>query len=127
TVKPLYTPPRLGTNLFSVISQNDNVLFIEQYAEKRSLKSLDLKTIQVRTLNENVATSHLQKTKLGIILTSSQSGVDNLYLTTELNDSFDLAKSQVLTNSQTRILDGDIDPVSETLYFSEQRSDGIFI
>jgi hypothetical protein len=127
TIKKIYAPSHLGSNLFGLIFKNNKVLFIEQYSEKRTLKTLDVATLQVQTLNENIATTHLQKTANGIILTSSHSGVDNLYLSADLNDSSDINTSQVLTNTQTRILDGDIDPLDKTLYYSEQRDNGVYI
>jgi len=123
----LYTPPHLGTNLYSLIQHNGRVYFIEQYMEKRTLRLFDLASNTISTLNENIQTTRLRTTKEGIMLTSSQSGVDNLYLIKELNDSADLKTSKPLTNSKTRVLDGDIDPLDRTLYYSEQHDDGIFI
>jgi len=126
-VTTLYTPARLGSNLYGVIVEGQKVLFIEQYLEKKTLKSYDFATHQAKTLNDNIATSLLRKTPEGIMLTSSKSGVDNLYLVSELNDSTDLNKTKPLTNSETRVYDGDIDPIDKTLYYSEQEAGGVYI
>ncbi|MBY0385752.1 hypothetical protein K2X05_11400, partial [bacterium] len=119
TISSIYTPPRPATNLYSLVIEGDQLFFLEQHAEKRSLKSYHLKTKTLSTVSENIATSSLRKTAKGFLITSSQSGVDNLYLVPSLRDPTNVTLSRPITNSLTRILDGDIDPTDGSLYFSE--------
>ncbi len=127
TISSIYTPEKIGTNLYSVVVEGDQLFFVEQHAEKRSLKSLNLNTKAVTTVQENILISSLHKTSRGFLVTSSQSGVDNLYLVDSLNTPEKVQLSRPITNSLTRILDGDIDPKDGSLYFSEQKSDGHFV
>jgi hypothetical protein len=127
TIRTLYTPAKLGTNLFSVIVLGNQVYFIEQQIEKRTLKVFDTQAKSVANVFEKIEPTFLQKTKQGIVLTSARTGVDNLYLATDLKDLSDLTKTRLLTNSLTRILDGDIDPRDGSLYYSEQTSEGHFV
>jgi hypothetical protein len=124
-LRVLYDPKKIGTNLFGVNKNNGHLSFVEQYLDKRELKTLDPNTLEVKTLNKNIFLSRIRQTPKGILLSSSSSGVENLYLLNELTDSSDLSKAKVLTNSITRVMDGDINPVDGSLVFSEQTSDGI--
>ncbi len=123
-ISTIYTPTKLATNLYSLVVEKDQLFFIEQHADKRSLKSYDFVSQQVSLGNENIATVSLRKSSRGFLITSSQSGVDNLYLVDSLHDASRVQLSQPITNSMTRILDGDIDPVEGSLYYSEQTESG---
>lgn len=123
-IKPIYTPAKLATNLYSLVVEKDQLFFIEQHADKRSLKSYNFASKQVSLGNENIETVSLRKSSRGFLITSSQSGVDNLYLVDSLHDASRVQLSRPITNSLTRILDGDIDPVDGSLYYSEQTENG---
>jgi dipeptidyl aminopeptidase/acylaminoacyl peptidase len=127
SITTIYTPLNIGTNLYSLVIEGEQLYFVEQYAEKRSLKALHLTSKAVTTVQENILISSLRKTARGYLVTSSQSGVDNLYLVDSLSTPEKVQLSRPITNSLTRILDGDIDPIDGTLYFSEQKSDGQFV
>ena len=49
-----------------------------------------------------------------------KSGVENLYIINQKTKKF-----KAITNSFTRVVDGDIDPVDESLYFSQLTSQGL--
>lgn len=127
TITPLYNPNRFGTNLFGFALKDQRLFFIEQNSEKRQLKSLDLGNNTVSLITEKITPTNMRKTADGILFTSSASGVDNLYFAKDFNEKTDAAALKNITNSTTRVFDGDIDPVDQTLYFSEQRENGIFI
>jgi hypothetical protein len=126
-ISTVYTPEKIGTNLYSLVFEGEQLFFVEQYAEKRALKALNVQTKTATTVQENILISSLQKSARGYLVTSSQSGVDNLYLVDSLNSPEKVQLSRPITNSLTRILDGDIDPKDGALYFSEQKSDGQFV
>ncbi len=126
-ISTVYTPERMATNLYSLVMEDEKLFFIEQHAEKRSLKTLNPATKIVTTVSENIATTSLRKSSRGFLVTSSASGVDNLYLVQSLLDSNQIQISQPITNSRTRVLDGDIDPMDGSLYYSEQTEKGHFV
>lgn len=126
-ISSVYTPSRPATNLYSLVIENDQLFFLEQHSEKRALKAYHLKTKTLTTVSENIATSSLRKTAKGFLITSSQSGVDNLYLVPSLREPANVTLTRPVTNSLTRILDGDIDPSDSSLYYSEHTENGHFI
>jgi hypothetical protein len=125
--KPLYSPERFGTNLFGLTLKEDRLLFIEQTNEKRQMKALKLSTGAVELVNEKLTPTNMRNTAGGILYTSSISGVDNLYFSTDFTPETDSGGVKHVTNSLSRIYDGDIDPADQTLYYSEQKDKGIFI
>lgn len=122
-IHTLYTPAGLGTNIWSLTHKEENLLFIEQNSEKRVLKSFNIATRSVTTINETAVPTSLRITPHGILFSSSLSGVDNLYL----SSTEDFNQKKAVTNSLTRIFDGTIDPINKTLYYSEQKEDGLYI
>ncbi|MCB9072868.1 MAG: PD40 domain-containing protein [Bdellovibrionaceae bacterium] len=124
-LRVLYDPKKIGTNIFALHRFKGQLAFIEQFLNQRTLKLLNLETLKVKTLNDNIAVSRMRQTPKGLLFSSSQSGVENLYLVDEINDSSDLSKAKPLTNSLTRIMDGDINPVNGELIYSEQDADGL--
>lgn len=127
SIRVLYDPKKIATNIFALTVQGNDVAFIEQFAEKRELKLLNTSNLSVKTLNQNITVSRIQKTPKGILVASTKSGIDNLYLLPELKDGTDLSTAKSITNSATRILDGDINPVNGSLVYSEQTGNGVLI
>jgi hypothetical protein len=125
--KPIYSPDHFGTNLFGLTLKDQRLLFIEQTNEKRQMKALDINTGAVELVNEKLTPTNMRNATGGILYTSSISGVDNLYFSTDFTPDTDSTAVKNITNSTSRIYDGDIDPADQTLYFSEQQSDGIFL
>lgn len=123
TEKILYTPVRLGSNLWSLTPSGSRLLFIEQNSEKRVLKAYDIASGNIHIINESSAPTSITSTPLGLVWSSAQSGVDNLYL----SPTEQLSQKRTLTNSMTRILDGTIDPHNQKLYYSEQKEDGMYL
>lgn len=121
----LYDPKKIGTNIFAITVSGGSLLFIEQYAEKRELKRLNLTSQTVQTLAENVSVSRLIPTPKGVLIASAVSGIDNLYLLPEIKDHTDLKTANAITNSLTRVVDGDIHPVTGDLVYSEQTVQGV--
>lgn len=126
-IRVLYDPKKIGTNIFGLVVQGNDLAFVEQFAEKRELKLLNIATLAVKNLNDNITVSRIQKTSKGILFASAQSGIDNLYLINELQEISDLSKAKSVTNTRTRVLDGDINPVSGALVYSEQTANGILL
>lgn len=127
TIRILYDPKKIGTNIFALTLQGSDLAFIEQFAEKRELKLLNVSNLGLQTLNENITVSRLQNTPKGILVASTKSGIDNLYLLPELKTGLDLNQAKPITNSATRVLDGDINPVNGSLVYSEQTSKGVLL
>ena len=69
-----------------------------------------------------IPVNFLKFTKKGLLVSSKQSGVENLYLIDRKTKKF-----KAITNSLTRVVDGDIDPVDGSLYFSQLTSRGLKI
>jgi hypothetical protein len=126
-VRVLYDPKKIGTNIFGITVQGNDVAFVEQFSEKHELKLLNLADLSLKTLNQNITVSRIQKTSKGLLVASTKSGIDNLYLLPELKDAADLGNAKSITNSATRILDGDINPVNGSLVYSEQTGSGVLI
>ncbi|MBY0316805.1 MAG: hypothetical protein K2Q26_14895 [Bdellovibrionales bacterium] len=122
-IRVLYTPPRFGTNMWSLAYRSGSILFIEQNSEKRVLKAYNVAAHTVTTVSESAIPTSLNLTPLGILYSSPTSGVDNLYLST----TDDFSQKRAVTNSLTRIIDGAIDPLNQALYYSEQREDGVYV
>ncbi len=126
-LRVLYDPKQIGTNIFALTSQGEDIVFIEQFAEKRTLKKLRLSDRTLSTLSDNIGVSRITPTPKGVLLTSAISGIDNLYLLPELKDHTDLQTAKPITNSLTRVVDGDIHPATGELLFSEQTPSGLLL
>ena len=124
-MRVLYDPKKIGVNLFGLCKSNGGVAFVEQYQDRRSLKILDVNARSMRTLHDNISVSRLHQTQFGVLMASSESGVENLYLVSDVASGAKPEKSRALTNSITRVMDGDLNPVDGSLVFSEQTADGI--
>lgn len=121
----IYDPKKIGTNLFGLVIDNDTLLFMEHHLNTRELRSLKMGDSVPQTRLKDKTISRLQKTPFGIVITSSRSGVDNLYLAKDTINTLESPKP--LTNSLTRVLDGDIHPTNGSLVFAEQTSTGTLL
>ncbi len=125
--------PATGILLSSPLFINNNDLLI---LEKSSGKGTQLKKITFTEKNDNslkikylispfinlTKIHSFEKTAQGFIACSSQSGLLNLY-----HVSPNLKKVYPLTNESTGALNGAIDPLSGTLYFSRFTGKGIHL
>ncbi|MEM7645340.1 MAG: hypothetical protein AAF203_00400 [Pseudomonadota bacterium] len=100
---------------------NKALYFVEHIPDQKpTIARLDLKTGKKTTLFAKEPVRFLQKTHRGLLFTSNQSGVENLYLI-ERNSRL---KYKAITNSLTRVQQGALDPLDDRLYFTQLTSRG---
>ncbi len=112
---------------------NDEIIFSERQASATAapaatgkpvvtdvLKKIKITDEKPKTVLEQFANIRFAKnTREGILFTSSDSGVTNIYLS-----SADFSKIRAISNTTTSIVNADIDPLSRDLLYSELDSDG---
>ncbi len=121
TTKTLYKAP-LGDDLrhLSCIDK-DNLLLVEQLPNKSPhLSRLSLADNSMKVVFEKYPVRFLKQTSKGTLISSRQTGVENLYLFE--NESLETAKA--ITNSLTRAFQGEIDPLDDSLYYSQSSAQG---
>ncbi len=122
TSKVVYTPARNMRVSRPAFIDNSRIVF----AQKKKNGSDQLRILNLSTNMspyEMTLLDHSAQpvvTSQGIVFTSFDSGVENLYMT-----NFELRTVTPLTNSLTRILNGLYDPTSKTLYYSELSGQGV--
>lgn len=126
-VRAIYDPKKIGTNIFALTNQNNDVLFLEQFSEKRELKQLNTTSFSTTTVSDGSHISRIQRTTKGLLITSAKSGIDNLYLLTPPYNNFDFNAAKTMTNSLTRVFDGDLHPTTGTLVYAEQTAQGLHL
>lgn len=120
----IYTPPTFARVSHPDFISNTEIVFAQKDEHGDDhLQILDLSKGQItRTYNALKNSKLPTVTKRGIVFTSTNSGVENLYLT-----SFDFKKTQILTNSLTRIQNGTLDPDENKILYSEMTAGGALL
>ncbi len=115
----------LGENIQSLSCLNDERLyFVQQHpGEKRRPVELNLQTLKLSTALSENPTGFMSQSHKGLLFSSAQSGIENLYLAPQNN----FQKQQAISNSLTRIIDGELDPLTDDLYYSELTAEGFKI
>ena len=145
--KTLYEAQVGQTLRFLVCWSSDQLLFVQQNSNQEPhIAQLSLKSLDSGLFFNQVSVGYLEKSDLGLIFSSQDSGVDNLYLM-EMGQSFEkdvsLEENQrlgeykssiqrwvgvppfrALTNSLTRVSQGTLDPLNQDLYYSQWTSEG---
>lgn len=101
---------------------NDNqIIFSQRELDGNEyLKILDLNSTQPQTVLSQYPGSRFPVvTKKGILFTNNKSGVDNLFMT-----DFRFSSVKALTNTKTKILNGDLDAKTNNLFISHLTSQG---
>lgn len=98
---------------------NENAIILVQKPQQQHL----LKSIALNGETKDYKTPFkkmrfLLRTHKGMMVSSPDSGIENLYLLSK-EDSW-----KAVTNSPTRVVDGALDPLTDDLYFSEQSALG---
>ncbi len=117
----LYQGP-IGDDLRSLsCSDNDTLFFVEHNAGfAPHISQWDIEKEKKSLFFKKIPVGFLKITKEGLLISSKTSGVENLYLINQKTGKF-----RAITNSFTRIADGDIDPVDGSLYFSQLTFQGL--
>ncbi len=98
---------------------NQNLYFVEHLASQTPrLIKMDVASKIRSVAFSQFPVQFATHTHRGVLLASPQSGIDNLYL---LDNQ---GKATAVTNTLTRVLQGEIDPLDDGLYFSQLTSDG---
>lgn len=124
-IATLYEPPfqtRISNPEF--LSQNE-IIFAEKHdGGDEVLRVLKLPSPEApRTVLERFKPAGFPRlTEEGLVFVSTRSGVANLYLADR-----DLKNARAITNSRTRVFNGDIDPVTGDLLYSQLTSKGAVI
>lgn len=95
------------------------LLFVEHFPGKDAhIAKLDLpsKTKSIRF--EKYPINFLKMTQKGPLFSSAESGIENLYLLENEQGP------KAITNSVTRVMDGDLDPLDDSLYLTQLTGDG---
>ncbi len=101
-------------------NDNDQLYFVEHPPGKKAfISSLQLSTKTKETFFNKAEVHYLENTHLGLLFSSPMNGVDNFYLLDK-----DTKKYKAITNSVTRVLKADIDPLDDSLYYSQLTVDG---
>ena len=121
TQKVLYQSP-IGDDLRNLCCLDDHsVLFVEKQASSEPhMIQWDTKKNKKESFFDQIPVGFVKITKRGIVFSSNNSGVENLYLLNPENKKF-----RAITNSLTRVVHGDIDPLDENLYFTQLTSQGL--
>ena len=97
---------------------DQKLLFVEHIAGKKAhVVRFNSKTQNKSIVFDEKEVRFLRKTHLGMLISSPDSGIDNLYLIKK-------GKVQAITNSLTRVLKADLDPLDDGLYFSQTTASG---
>ncbi len=114
-----------GENIQSLSCFNDKKLyFVQQKAGEISRPvELSLETLKVDREKSLTHARFMKQSHLGLLYSSNSSGIENLYLAPKN----EFKKQQAISNTLTRVLDGEIDPLTDDLYFSELTSQGFKI
>ena len=111
----------IGVDIRSLSCSGDFLFFVEQKGGfPPHMGQWDIQKGKKTIFFDEIPVNFLKVTKEGILVSSSTSGVENLYLIDKETKKF-----RAVTNSLTRIVDGDIDPLDGSLYFSQLGSRGL--
>lgn len=122
----LYEPP-ISTRLShpEFLSENEIIFTEKRDGEDEVLKILNLNTRDSapRAVLEQFKPARFPRlTQEGLIFVSTRSGVANLYLADR-----QLKNARAITNSRTRVINGDIDPITGDLLYSQLTGKGAVI
>lgn len=112
---------KIGENVSSLICDSDeNLLFIAHPVGKaRRVVRLSATTQSRQEFLKEYDPFFLSKNKNGYLLSSAQSGVQNVYVSSRLEGPYRGA-----TNTLTRTTSAALDPIDSTLYFTQYTSKG---
>lgn len=100
---------------------NSALVFVEHFPGKSPhVAAYDLGTKTKSIVFDKYPINYLRLTPQGFIFSSPQSGIENLYLVKQ--NAWD--KPVAITNSTTRVTDGEIDPLDSGLYLDQLTADG---
>ncbi|MCJ8275773.1 MAG: PD40 domain-containing protein, partial [Bdellovibrionales bacterium] len=98
------------------------VLFVEQKpGNTPHIAKFHLETKSKSTFFDKIPVKFIKWTNDGLLFSSDASGVENLYLATNPEPPISY---KAITNSKTRALSGDIDPLVDGLYYSQYTAKG---
>ena len=97
---------------------NQTLYFIEHLAgAEPKIVKIDLSTDTKSDVFTDYPVQFATHTHRGLLFSSPQSGIDNLYLLQN-------GKPTAVTNTLTRVLQGELDPLDDGLYYSQLTADG---
>lgn len=98
-----------------------SLLFIEHYAgQKPHIARYKIDSATKTIAFDKYPAKFLKLSRRGALLTSDVSGVENLYLLNKKN----ITQPQAITNTFTRVMQGELDPLDDSLYFSQLTASG---
>lgn len=120
----LHQSKTVGTQLWSLSANSQRLVFLERAPTTTQVFNYSLEKPERLTTPLTIS-NKVQNLRVtqddNVIFTSRANGVDNLYMSSNLNG---LAQARPLTNSLTRVLEGELDPKSQTLHYVELNKKG---
>ncbi len=99
--------------------EDQTVYFVEHLAgNEPHLSKFNATSKEKSVIFSDYPVQFATNTHRGLMISSPQSGIDNLYL---LNQQ---QRPMAITNTLTRVLQGELDPLDDGLYFSQLTADG---
>ncbi len=118
-VTPLYEGA-IGDNIRDLSCGDKNSLYFVEQIQGRTgvIARITPPEKQKTVVFQKLPVHSARLTHRGMLIASPESGVDNLYLLTKGRPA------RAITNSVTRVLQGELDPLDDGLYFNQLTSDG---
>lgn len=110
----------IGDNIRNLSCASDNKLFFVEHiaGQEPTLVEFDVQQGKKENYFNEMPIHYASLTDNGLLVSSPASGVDNLYLIDQNK------KARAITNSLTRVLQGELDPLDDSLYFSQLTAEG---
>lgn len=121
-VKTLFKPKRILSRVSrpQFLGPNEIIFGVHNSNGETGLMALKLNDSEPRTVLKNfMPVRQPRSTKKGLLVVSDRSGVSNLYLANS-----NLTDAKPLTNSKTEVLNGEFDPVTNELIYSQLAKEG---
>jgi hypothetical protein len=114
---------KIGDDLKFLSCPSKNFLLtVEQNpGNKPHIAKINLTTHEKTIFFKDVPVNYMKWTNKGLLFSSDTSGIENLYLAINPESPFTY---KAITNSKTRAIQGDIDPLVDELYYSQLTADG---
>jgi Tol biopolymer transport system component len=119
--RPLYQSAVGDDIRFLSCGEDNQIYFVEQQKDQSpQLIRWNLEDKEKDQLLADWPVNFIRNTHLGLLFSSHRSGVENLYLLKPNKG----VSPQGITNTLTRVLEGEIDPLDDGLYYSQITADG---
>ncbi|MCB0377101.1 MAG: PD40 domain-containing protein [Bdellovibrionales bacterium] len=115
---------KIGDNIsYLTCPVNNTLLMVKQNSGGQPhIARFFIKQKEMETFFDEIPVHFVRWSHLGLLFSSSASGIENLYLAE--NVSGKKIKYKAITNSKTRVHQGELDPLIDDLYYQEYEASG---